>query len=140
MAVKIALEVPDDFLYVSMVPKIGRILLEHHHAPPQDIDDIELVVGELCSNASNHACFGEADSYHVVIEHHDTHVLLVVEDQGQGFDPANLPPVGEPRPDANGGHRIGGFGLHLVKLLTDHVEIMPSLIGTTVRAEKRYTR
>lgn len=79
-------------------------------------------------------------SFQVILEHHNSHVVLEVVDHGEGFDPQGLPPVGEPREDEDGGLRHGGFGLHLVRMLTDRVDIEPSTTrGTLVRAEKRFT-
>ena len=140
MIVKIALEVPEEHSYIGMVRQIGRMLLEHHRVPAQDIDDLEVVVGELCSNVTRHAR-SEAGIFQVVLEHHGSHVVLEVVDQGEGFDPQGVLPVGEPREDEDGGLRHGGFGLHLVRTLTDRVDIeRSSPRGTLVRAEKRFTR
>ena len=140
LTVKIALDVPEEHSYIGMVRQIGRTLLEHHQVIAQDIDDLEVVVGELCSNVTRHAR-SEAGSFQVILQHHDSHVVLEVVDQGGGFDPQGIPPVGEPREDEDGGLRHGGFGLHLVRTLTDRVDIERSASsGTTVRAEKRFTR
>ena len=139
LTVKIALDVPEEHSYIGMVRQIGRTLLEHHRVTAQDIDDLEIIVGELCSNVTRHAR-SEVGSYQVILEHHDTHVVLEVVDQGEGFDPQGLPPVGEPREDEDGGFRHGGFGLHLVRTLTDRVDIEHARpYGTTVRVEKRFT-
>jgi len=122
-----------------MVRQIGRTVLEHHRAAEQDIHDVEIVVGELCANVTRHAR-SAAGRYRVTLEHHADHVVLEVADGGRGFDPQSVPPVGEPRQEADGTLRHGGFGLHLVRSLTDRVDIVPSrLNGTKVRAEKRLT-
>ena len=55
MSMKITLEVPEDESLVPMIRQIGRTLLEHWNAAPTDIDDIEVVLGELCSNVLRHA-------------------------------------------------------------------------------------
>ena len=136
MPVKIALDVPEDHSYIRMIRQIGRALLAHHLASEQDIDDLEVVVGELCANVTRHAR-SASGCYHVSLEHHGDHVVLIVRDEGQGFDPQTTAPVGTERQDEGGPVRHGGYGLHLVGTLTDRMVIHSSSpTGTTVRAEK----
>lgn len=134
---QIALVIPEEHAFIGMVREMGRTLLTHHRASAQDIDDLEAVVGELCANVTRHAR-SESGCYRVTLEHHGDHVVLTVADQGQGFDPSQVPPVGELRMDEDGAVRHGGFGLHLVGSLVDRLEFQVSEpCGTTVRAEKR---
>lgn len=138
--IRIALDVPEEHSRISFVRKIGRTVLEQHDVATQDIADIEMIMGELCANVTRHAR-SEAGFYRVVLEHHETHVVLVVEDSGQGFDPLNLPPIGGTRESEDGEQRYGGFGLHLIHTLADRVEIKSVLSqGTMVRTEKRMTQ
>ena len=137
MTVKIALDVPEEHRYIGMVRKTARTLLEHHRTAEQDIADLEIVIGELCANVTRHAK-SEVGRFRVEIEHHGSHVVLLVVDQGQGFDPDSVPPVGEARPDTDGELRYGGFGLHLVRILADHVDIQVApACGTAVRVQKQ---
>jgi len=133
--VRITLEVPEDHCEIGVVRRVGRALLEHYRAATKDIDDVETVVGELCANVTRHGR-SEVGRYRVILEHHDSHFVLVVADQGPGFDPQDLPTVGGTRPDTDGTERFGGLGLPLVRVLTDRLEIGPSgTRGMTVRAE-----
>lgn len=137
LKVMVALDIPEEHSYIGLVRQTVRTLLEHHHAAATDIDDVETVLGELCANVTRHA-HSECGCYRVTLEHDDSCVVVIVTDQGCGFDPQELPPVGAPRQDADGEVRIGGFGLPLVRALADHVEVRLSHPrGTTVRAEKR---
>lgn len=136
---RISLDIPEDHRYIGIVRKTARTLMEHHRNAEQDIADLEVVVGELCANVTRHAK-SEAGRYRVEIEHHESHVVLLVMDQGRGFDPKDVLPVGEVRSDGNGELRHGGFGLHLVRALADRVEVQKSQPrGVTVRAEKKLT-
>lgn len=102
----------------------------------RDVEDTEVVIGELCGNAARHAR-SESGWYHCTIEHHGDHVVVIVADQGTGFDPEGVASVGAVRQDTDGSERHGGFGLLLVKRLTDQVEFNRSEPqGTTVRVEK----
>lgn len=137
MSSQIDLVVPEDHAFVAMVREIGRTLLSHHAASPQDIDDLEAVLGELCANVTRHA-HSESGCYRVTLEHRGDSIVLTVADEGYGFDAAQVPPVGEARLNEDGTMRHGGYGLHLVGRLVDHLEFQRSQPrGTTVRAEKR---
>lgn len=134
---QIALIVPEDHAFIAMVREMGRTLLAHHAASAQDIDDLEAVLGELCANVTRHA-HSEGGCYSVILEHQGDRVVLTVADQGPGFDPKQMQPVGSPRMDEDGTVRHGGYGLHLVNSLVDTLEFQRTHPGgTTVRAEKR---
>ncbi len=136
---KIALDVPEDEFYIAMIRQIGRTLVEHHDCIAADADDLEMIVGELCANVTRHAR-SEEGCYYVALEHHGDHVVVVVTDQGQGFQGDKFAPMGTLRPDKNNSVRYGGFGLHLVGKLADRIDIHPSApTGTTVRVHKSLT-
>jgi anti-sigma regulatory factor (Ser/Thr protein kinase) len=137
VTVEISVCLPEDEAYISLIRQIGRALLEHHAVPDQDIDDVETLVGELCSNVTRHAR-SQIGSYRVAIEQQGGLVAITVTDYGQGFDPAQVPPVGTERQEPCGTFRHGGYGLKLVDALADHVEFQTSQPqGTTVRAIKK---
>ena len=137
MILRLSLELPEDLSYVRITRTLGRALLEHLQADRADIDDIEMLVGELCGNVIRHAQ-SVSGRFCVVLEYHNDHVLLMVKDKGQGFAFKDVPAVGTTRADFNGQMRIGGFGLKLVEGLADHLEFRRSdPQGTTVYAEKK---
>lgn len=141
MNLKIAIDVPEDEFYIGMIRQIGRTLLEHHDCIADDADDLELIIGELCSNVTRHAR-SEKACYYVALEYHEDHVVVIVADQGQGFQVDEIAPMGTPRQvqDKDDAVRYGGFGLHLVGTLADHMDIQPSEpTGTTVRVQKYLT-
>ena len=135
MSLKIALEVPEDAAYIGMVRQMGRTLLGTQ-VTAQVIDDIELVIGELCSNVTRHAR-SEKGCYRVEMEHHLGRFILAVVDEGQGFSSPRFAPMCTHSVAEDGTERYGGFGLHLVDSLTDVLEIKDNQPrGTTVRVEK----
>lgn len=135
MCLKIALDVPEDAAYIGVVRQMGRTLLEHH-ATAQILDDIELVIGELCSNVTRHAR-SERGCYRVEMEHRADRFIMLVADEGQGFTAREFSPMGTLTVAEDGSERYGGFGLHLVDSLTDSLVIGDNLPrGTTVRIEK----
>ncbi len=135
MSMKIAMDVPEDAAYIGLVRQMGRTLLEPH-ANAQVLNDIELVIGELCSNVTRHAR-SERGCYRVEMEHRADRFIMLVADEGQGFIARQFSPMGTVTIAEDGTERYGGFGLHLVDSLTDSLEIADNLPrGTTVRVEK----
>jgi len=55
MMLRLMLELLEDLAYVRITRVLGRALLEHLQAEKHDIDDVETLVGELCSNVLRHA-------------------------------------------------------------------------------------
>ena len=137
MKTSITLDVPEDETIVAMIRRTARVFMECRHMAVGDVDDVESLLGELCSNAVRHAR-SRGGRFRVTLEHHGDHAVVVVTDWGKGMDRAGVPGVGTLRLDEDGNGRFGGFGLLLVDSLADRVEFGPSdPAGTTVRAEKR---
>ncbi len=137
MILRLALELPEDLAYIKITRILGRALLEHLQVDPADINDVEILVGELCSNVLRHAQSHD-DLFHVVLEYFSDHVGIMVQDRGQGFSFKDVPLVGTSREDFGGGERVGGYGMTLIQNLSDHLEFRRTdPHGTTVCAEKR---
>ncbi len=136
MILKLSLDLPEDGSYVQITRLLGRTLLEHLKVVEADIDDLELLVGELCTNVIRHARSSEG-RYRVILEYHADRAELTVEDRGTGLTFQEVPEAGTERPDSlQGGQRIGGFGMGLVQALADRLEFRHTdPHGTTVRAD-----
>jgi len=134
---RLSLELPEGVAYVPALRRTARCLLESAGVPGSDVEDIEILVGELATNAVLHA----GGPYRVELVYSEDWVTLSVTDCGVGFSPADLPPPGTARPDTLSGgadERLCGWGLPLVRMLADKVEIGPNEpCGTRVCAEKR---
>jgi serine/threonine-protein kinase RsbW len=137
MILKLSMYLPEDQDYLRLTRLLGRTLLEYLQADPLDMIDVEMLLGELCSNVVRHArtCNGR---FRVTLEYYAHQVVIFVEDTGPGFSFKAVPAVGSVRAETQGdGERIGGFGLQLVEGLADRIEFRRSdPHGTTVRAEK----
>jgi serine/threonine-protein kinase RsbW len=135
MILKLALDMPEDVGMVQVARLIARTLLTNMNVDEGDVGDLELLVGELCTNVVRHADSDE-QRYRVALEFFANHVELTVEDRGKGFSFKDVPEAGTPRPDTlTGGERIGGFGMRLVEALADRLEFRRSdSQGTTVCA------
>lgn len=137
MILRLSLDLPEDQEYIHTTRLLSRTLLDDLHVVSQDKEDIEIIVTELCTNVVRHAQSTDG-RYHLVIEYHREKAVITVEDKGIGFTPDTAPASGTLRSDAlAGGTRVGGFGVPLVRALSDRIEfelIMPQ--GTKVEAEK----
>jgi len=137
MILRLTLDLPEERAYIKIIRLLGRTLLEHLNVLEQDVDEVEVIVGELCANVIRHAHSVEG-RFRVVLEYLADRVVIQVEDKGPGFARDAVAPVGAERPDFDGTPvRIGGYGLRLVELLSDQVEFhTASPNGTIVRAER----
>jgi anti-sigma regulatory factor (Ser/Thr protein kinase) len=134
---------------VRITRLLSRTLLEDLGALPGDVDDIEVIVSELCTNVVRHA-HSDTGRYQVGLEYYPGKVVITVEDTGGGFSPAMVSPPGTGRadPEVQGGERIGGFGLPLIRAISDRLDFHATrsterveraeLPGLTVRAEKAF--
>ncbi len=136
MILKLSLDLPDDGAYVPLTRQLGRGLLEYLKVVKEDIGDVETIVTELVSNVVRHAKSTDG-RFQVLLEYHVDRVVITVVDAGDGFTFRDVPEVGSSRTDGEGGERLGGFGLPLLKMMADQLDFCRAdPQGTTVRAEK----
>lgn len=96
------------------------------------LDDIELAVGEACSNAIRHGSpKGSEDTITLKCSKCERHLEIEVSDNGCGFNPAQVP---SPNPNIN---TRGGMGIFLMHKLMDRVEF-EFHSGTVVRLIKLF--
>ena len=135
MILKLTLTLPEDGTYVRITRRLARTLLEEMRVSDADVGDLELLIGELCTNVIRHA-HDHDGCYEVQLEFHADRVDLAVVDTGQGFAFKDVPEAGTARADTiTGGERIGGFGMGLVRALADKLEFRRTdPHGTTVHA------
>ena len=136
MILRLSLDLPEDLTYVRTTRLLSRTLLEDMKVNKSDIEDIETIVAELCTNVVRHAKSKETH-FLVTLEYYKPQVVITVTDAGEGFTPKDVAPVGSVRADFEGGERLGGWGMALVEGLTDKLDFTATdPRGTTVRAEK----
>lgn len=136
MILKLTLELPGDYQYLRLARRICRAVMDDFGVVVKDVDDVEFVLGELCTNVVRHARTSDG-RFCVELEYFADSIAVNVIDTGVGFSFKDVQPVGEARPDFDGSLRVGGFGLDLCRKLSDHVEFhRTDHDGTTVRAIK----
>lgn len=121
MLVRLTWDLPAEATHVVLSRRTARMLLEHHGVLDDDIDAVELILGEMCTNVVRHAYDNHAGRYSVELSLDDNRLKIRVTDQGRGFD--------------GNGRRVpefteaGGMGLFLMSQFADRVDIQPSESG-----------
>ena len=136
MIMKLSLDLPEDAPFIRTARLLSRCLLEDIKVVASVTRDVEIIVGELCSNVIRHAQ-SKAMHFQVTLEFYEPKVVITVKDTGKGFVRERVLPVGATRSDGKGGVRVGGFGLSLIEGLSDKLDFTGSSPhGTKVRVEK----
>jgi anti-sigma regulatory factor (Ser/Thr protein kinase) len=136
MILRLSLDLPEDENYIRTTRLLSRSLLEDIKVDRATIGDVETIVTELCSNVIRHAQSKETH-FLITLEYYKPEIVITVTDAGQGFAQEDVLPVGASRPDGMGGERFGGWGLSLLKGLSDKLDFTATdPHGTTVRAVK----
>ena len=136
MILRLSLDLPEDATYIRTTRLLSRCLLQDMRVNRPIIDEVETIVGELCSNVVRHAR-SKATHFLMTLEYYKPQVVITVRDEGQGFAQADVPPIGTVHADGTGGKRYGGYGLSLLEGLSDKLDFAATdPQGTTVRAEK----
>lgn len=97
------------------------------------IEPCTLAVDEVCANLVEHTVGPSAGPTRVMVRRDGFDAIIVVEDHGTPFDPANAPP---PNLSTNWEERpIGGLGWFFVKQLMDgvHYASAPTATGQVNR-------
>ncbi len=131
MRIRLAWELPAEASLVALCRRTTRMMLEHGRVLETDIDDVELIIGELCANVVRHAYDSSDGRYTVEVAFDGREVALAVRDHGQG-----LPSPEAPEP--MGFTEDGGMGFFLMRQFSDRLELGASDGGgCTVVARRR---
>jgi serine/threonine-protein kinase RsbW len=79
------------------------------------VNDLKLAVTEACTNSVRHAYGENGGTVDIVYELHDDRLVVVVSDDGAGFDPKELVAAGE--------LTEGGLGIAIIRALVDEFEV-----------------
>lgn len=129
----IEVRIPSNPDYLARLRRIVGCLAGSVGMGTREVQDAKLAISEACANAIRHGSpRGEADRVTVRFSSAAGTVVAEVTDSGAGFDPDDVPPRRAEQP--------GGFGLSLMKTLTDEVQFVKNGTGMTVRLVKRAKR
>lgn len=115
MLIRLTWDLPAEASHVSLCRRTVRLLLEHNEILQDDVDDVELILGELCANVVRHAYDHRGGRYTVEAALDGVELCVAVTDQGRGFDSARLP-------DAPHFTEAGGMGFFLMNRFSDRIQ------------------
>ena len=81
----------------------------------KNAEEILLAVDEALTNIIRHAYQGKPGKMTVSVAAVDDKIEIVLEDQGQKFDPTQVPSPELPR------HKPGGLGIHFIRMIMDQM-------------------
>ncbi len=132
MDIAFTVHLPVDTDSVPFIRGLCRQALEHLRVERPVVDEIALALTEACANVVQHA--GERGLYEVAVAIDDRLCRISVVDDGEGFDPAELPDGDERSP------LDSGRGLLLMQSLVDRLDFRHEPDGRhRVTLEKRLT-
>ncbi len=131
---RVELEIPARTEFVSLVRLVVASAAEI--GPDMSVDrveDLRVAVSEATTNAIEaHNESGSNERVGVQCAVSEDEVVVMIHDQGHGFDPANLEAL--PAPESPERLRYeSGLGVFLMQALADESEIMSGPTGTDVR-------
>jgi serine/threonine-protein kinase RsbW len=125
--------IPSDPNYLAKLRRIVGCLADFAGMDTKEVQDTKLAVSEACANAIRHGSpQGMDDRITVKFSSAAGTMVAEVMDPGNGFDPDNLPERLPSQP--------GGYGISLMRTLSDEVEFRREGAGMTVRLVKRTKR
>jgi anti-sigma regulatory factor (Ser/Thr protein kinase) len=79
------------------------------------VEEVLLAADEALTNVIRHAYQGAAGKIGVFVQASPEKIEIVLEDQGQKFDPTQVPPPELPR------EKPGGLGVHFIRTIMDQM-------------------
>ncbi|GAA2143811.1 hypothetical protein GCM10009844_16640 [Nocardioides koreensis] len=108
----LSVNLPRETVSVPVVRRLAAQALRAFGVADEDIDDVQLAIGEACANVIDHA--SDTDTYEVQVELAADRCAITVVDHGLGFD-------GAADPDGAGDSAESGRGLTLMHALVDNL-------------------
>lgn len=109
---------------------LARVALEQD-CPEDEVRDLAVALSEACSNAMRYGYEGRSDGLiELEIRIRSDEIELAVRDFGKGFEPGDYRAPDLARP------RVGGYGIYLMRRLTDSVAYPSVDSGTLVVMKK----
>ncbi len=125
-------------LEARLLPRIRRVFFgffEDLGVAREVADEVVLAMDEACANVIRHAYRESSDadgSFRLSADLSDHEAVVVVTDEGSGFEPSSLP---QPSPEA-----LSGRGLSIIRGLMTEVDMAkgPDGRGTVLTMRKRF--
>ena len=124
------LRIPADLARIAEVRAAVREVAEGCDAPETCESDLVQAVDEAVTNAIVHGYRGADGWVDVTAEHVDDHIVITLEDEAPTVDPTTVAEPDMSIPPAQ--RRLGGMGIHLIRLATDSMTHRPRAGGGNI--------
>jgi serine/threonine-protein kinase RsbW len=133
---RIELRIPRSCEFVRVARKTAGALAHQLQFNIHDVGDIELAIGEVCTNAVEHIRDEGCSEILLRFLGYAERLVMEVIDRGPGFDPAQVDQGGfDDRGD------VGGLGLLVVRSIMDELDVKCECgAGACVRMVKYHKR
>jgi len=132
----LVLELPSEAALANVVRAVVRALAEscpEVRLDARDLDEIEVVLQEACTNVVRHAHRNDRSKpFRVDVRRLPDALAIEVRDKGAPFDLASVSP---PEPEAL---VEGGYGVHIMRAWMDEVSVRREGGGNVLRLVRRY--
>lgn len=132
----LVLELPSEAALANVVRAVVRSVAESCpdvRLEPRELDEIEVVLQEACTNVVRHAHgLDRTKPFRVDVRRRPDALVIEVRDHGAPFD---LDAVAPPDPESL---REGGYGVHIMRSWMDEVSVRREAGGNVLRLVRRY--
>jgi len=113
----VRLRIPARADYIALARLALTGIAELRAMPDETVADLKLALTEAVSNSVRHAYDGREGQVEITYELTGSELVMEVTDDGEGFDPADPPPLeGEDLTE-------GGLGIAIIRTVADELEI-----------------
>ncbi|HZT16706.1 MAG TPA: ATP-binding protein [Gaiellaceae bacterium] len=117
-AVRLTIPAKPEYITLGRLALTGIARLRDGAIPPEVLGDLKLALTEACTNSVRHAYAGGGGTVEIVYELHPDRLVVVVSDEGEGFEPGPSRTLEGEDLDAE-----GGLGIAIIEALSDELEI-----------------
>ena len=118
-AIRLTIPAKPEYITLGRLALTGIARLRPEPFSPEVLGDLKLALTEACTNSVRHAYADGQGSVQILYELSDDRLVVVVSDEGEGFEPPETPSV------ALEGSELseGGLGIAIIEALADELEI-----------------
>ena len=118
-AIRLTIPAKPEYITLGRLALTGIARLRPEPFSPEVLGDLKLALTEACTNSVRHAYADGQGNVQILYELSDDRLVVVVSDEGEGFEPPETPSV------ALEGSELseGGLGIAIIEALADELEI-----------------
>lgn len=118
-AIRLTIPAKPEYITLGRLALTGIARLRPEPFSPEVLGDLKLALTEACTNSVRHAYADRQGCVQILYELSDDRLVVVVSDEGEGFEPPETPSA------ALEGSELseGGLGIAIIEALADELEI-----------------